>query len=30
MEAATGWQLADPELRLPLALALEFVQEEQI
>jgi PucR family transcriptional regulator, purine catabolism regulatory protein len=30
MEAATGWQLADPELRLPLALALEFVQEEQV
>ena len=30
IEAATGWQLADPELRLPLAAALEFVQEEQI
>jgi len=30
IEAATGWQLADPELRLPLAAALEFVQEEQV
>ena len=30
IEAATGWQLADPELRLPLAAALEFVQEEQL
>ena len=30
IEAATGWQLADPDLRLPLALALEFVQEEQV
>jgi purine catabolism regulator len=30
IEAATGWQLADPDLRLPLALALEFVQEEQL
>jgi PucR family transcriptional regulator, purine catabolism regulatory protein len=30
IEAATGWQLADPDLRLPLALALEFVQEDQV
>ena len=30
IEAATGWQLADADLRLPLAAALEFVQEEQI
>jgi len=30
IEAATGWHLADPELRLPLAAALEFVQEEQV
>jgi purine catabolism regulator len=30
IEAATGWQLADAELRLPLAAALEFVQEEQV
>ena len=30
IEAATGWQLADPELRLPLAAALEFVQEDQV
>jgi PucR C-terminal helix-turn-helix domain len=30
IEAATGWQLGDPELRLPLAAALEFVQEEQV
>jgi hypothetical protein len=30
IEAATGWQLSDPELRLPLALALEFVQEGQV
>jgi purine catabolism regulator len=30
IEAATGWQLADPDLRLPLALALEFVQEAQV
>jgi len=30
IEAATGWQLSDPELRLPLAAALEFVQEEQV
>jgi DNA-binding PucR family transcriptional regulator len=30
IEAATGWQLGDPELRLPLAAALEFMQEEQV
>jgi purine catabolism regulator len=30
IEAATGWQLSDPELRLPLAVALEFVREEQV
>jgi purine catabolism regulator len=30
IEAATGWQLGDPELRLPLAVALEFMQEEQL
>jgi PucR C-terminal helix-turn-helix domain len=30
IEAATGWRLADPELRLPLAVAVELVQEEQV
>jgi purine catabolism regulator len=30
IEAATRWHLADPDLRLPLAVALEFVQEEQV
>ena len=30
IEAATGWQLSDPELRLPLAVAAGLVQEEQI
>ena len=30
IEAATGWRLGDPDLRLPLALALEFVQEDQV
>jgi PucR family transcriptional regulator, purine catabolism regulatory protein len=30
IEAATGWELADPDLRLPLAVALELVQEEQV
>jgi hypothetical protein len=30
IESATGWRLADPELRLPLAAALELVQEEQV
>jgi DNA-binding PucR family transcriptional regulator len=29
IEAATGWQLSDPELRLPLAIAIRLVQEEQ-
>ena len=29
IEAATGWRLADPELRLPLALAVRLVQDEQ-
>jgi len=29
IEAATGWQLSDPELRLPLAIAVRLVQEEQ-
>lgn len=27
IEASTGWRLADPELRLPLTVALELVQE---
>lgn len=30
IEAATGWRLADPELRLPLAIAVELVQDEQV
>ena len=30
IEAVTGWQLSDPELRLPLSVALDFVQEEQL
>ncbi len=30
IEAATGWRLADPDLHLPLAAALELVQEEQV
>jgi len=29
IEALTGWQLADPELRFPLALALRFVHDDQ-
>jgi purine catabolism regulator len=29
IEALTGWRLADPELRLPLLVALELVQDEQ-
>ncbi|MFL5680031.1 MAG: PucR family transcriptional regulator [Chloroflexota bacterium] len=29
IEAVTGWQIADPELRLPLAVALRLVQTEQ-
>lgn len=28
IESATGWRLADPELRLPLAVAVSLVQEE--
>ena len=28
IEEATGWRLADPELRFPLALALRLVQDE--
>jgi len=28
IEKVTGWQLGDPELRLPLAVALRFVQED--
>ena len=28
IEAATGWRLADPDLRLPLAVALGLVQED--
>ncbi len=30
IEEATGWRLNDPELRLPLALALRLVHEEQV
>lgn len=30
IEAATGWRLADPELRLPLAVAVGLMQEEQV
>lgn len=30
IEAATGWRLADPELRLPLAVATGLVQDEQV
>jgi hypothetical protein len=30
IEAATGWRLADPELRLPLSVAVGLVQEEQV
>jgi len=29
IEEATGWRLADPELRLPLAMALRLVQDDQ-
>ena len=29
IEALTGWRLGDPELRLPLALALRLVQKDQ-
>ena len=30
IEALAGWRLADPELRLPLSVAVRIVQEEQI
>ena len=30
IEAATGWRLGDPELRLALAIAVELVQEAQV
>ncbi|HEX3266068.1 MAG TPA: helix-turn-helix domain-containing protein [Candidatus Limnocylindrales bacterium] len=30
IEAATGWRLADPDLRLALAAAVELVQEDQV
>jgi len=30
IEAVTGWRLSDPELRLPLSIAVRFVQEEQV
>jgi DNA-binding PucR family transcriptional regulator len=30
IEAATGWRLADPELRLSLAVALRLVHDEQV
>lgn len=30
IEAATGWRLSDPDLRLPLAVALGLVQEDQV
>lgn len=30
IEAATGWRLAEPELRLPLAVAVGLVQEDQL
>jgi PucR family transcriptional regulator, purine catabolism regulatory protein len=30
IEATTGWQLTDPDLRIPLALAVRMVQEDQI
>jgi PucR family transcriptional regulator, purine catabolism regulatory protein len=30
IETATGWRLADPELRIPLAIAVRLVQEEQV
>jgi DNA-binding PucR family transcriptional regulator len=29
IEAATGWQLTDPELRVPLSIAVRLVQEAQ-
>lgn len=30
IEAATGWRLADPDLRLPLTIAVELMQDEQV
>lgn len=30
IEAATGWRIGEPELRLPLAAALGLVQDEQV
>jgi PucR family transcriptional regulator, purine catabolism regulatory protein len=30
IERLTGWRLSDPELRLPLAIALRVVQMEQV
>lgn len=30
IEALAGWRLADPELRLPLSVAVRIVQEEQV
>jgi len=30
IEGATGWRLADPELRLPLAVAVRLVQSAQV
>jgi DNA-binding PucR family transcriptional regulator len=30
IEALTGWQIDDPELRFPLALALRLVHDEQV
>lgn len=30
IEAATGWRLSDPELRLPIAVAVRLVQDEQV
>lgn len=30
IEQLTGWRLTDPELRLPLALAVRLVQEDQV
>ena len=30
IEVATGWRLADPELRLPLAAALKFVPDDAV
>jgi DNA-binding PucR family transcriptional regulator len=29
IESLTGWRLADPELRLPLAVAIRLVQDDQ-